>query len=115
MPGWLAKQIVDGLNEFSDAVERDQLDPKRFTSRTVVLNVKPSKYSAAMVRATRQLLDASQAVFAQFLGVSVKTVRSWEQGVSTPKDIAARFLDEIRQNPEYWRGRMRESFALKVN
>jgi putative transcriptional regulator len=111
--GWLAKQIIDGLNEFSEAIERDALDPKRFTCRTVELNVEPSKYSAKMVRATRQLLRASQAVFAQFLGVSVKTVRSWEQGINTPKDVAARFLDEIRRNPDYWRARIRESIVVK--
>ncbi|MBI3464059.1 MAG: hypothetical protein HY000_13535 [Planctomycetes bacterium] len=77
------------------------------------LKLEPSKYSAEMVRATRQLLQASQAVFARFLGVSVKTVRSWEQGINAPKDVAARFLDEIRRNPDYWRSRIRESIVVK--
>jgi len=52
-------------------------------------------------------------LFAHFLGVSVKTVRSWEQG-KTPSDIASRFMDEIRHNPNYWRQRLKESAKAKA-
>jgi len=35
-------------------------------------------------------------------------VRAWEQGENIPIDIAKRFMDEIRHDPDYWRARLRE-------
>ena len=58
--------------------------------------------------------SVSQRIFAQFLGVSVDAVQSWEGGVNTPSDMACRFMDEIRFNPEYWRKRLMESMSQKV-
>ncbi len=43
----------------------------------------------------RELLGASQAVFAGFLGVNANTLRSWEQGKRLPQPIACWFLSEI--------------------
>ena len=57
------------------------------------------------VRATRRLLGASQNFFAQFIGVALGTVRAWEQGRNVPSGAAARLLDEIRLNPEFWKSR----------
>ena len=45
-------------------------------------------------------------LFARFLGVSVKTVRAWEQGTNTPQEIACRLMDEILHDPDYWRKRL---------
>jgi hypothetical protein len=64
-------------------------------------------------RARRKLLGVSQAVFAKFLGVGIKTVCSWEQGKNRPSDMASRFLDEIGHNRAYWRKRLRESIRVK--
>ncbi len=77
------------------------------------MDIQPSTYDAQTILAVRQLLGASQAIFAQFLGVSPNTVRSWEQGTKTPQGIACRLLDEIRWNPEYWRSRFRESVRVR--
>jgi putative transcriptional regulator len=41
----------------------------------------------------------SQAVFAQVLNVSTKTVQSWEQGQRKPSQAALRLLQVFRQNP----------------
>jgi DNA-binding transcriptional regulator YiaG len=73
----------------------------------------PTAYSPARVAAVRDLLAVSQGVFAKFLGVGVKTVSSWEQGVNTPSDMAYRFLDEIEANPNYWRKPLRDSARVK--
>jgi DNA-binding transcriptional regulator YiaG len=59
------------------------------------------------VVAIRSQLGVSQPVFAELLGVSPGTVRAWEQGVNVPSGIALRFLAEIRENPEYWIGRLK--------
>ena len=56
--------------------------------------------------AVRELIGASQEVFAQLLAVSPMTVRSWEQGLRQPSPIARRFLDEIAMSPDHFRGRI---------
>ena len=102
-------RIIEGLREFTEALEKEEPIAERFTCRTVMLDLLAVPYDPKAVKATRQLLAASQGVFAQFLGVSVKSVRAWEQGVNTPSDIACRFMDEIRRNPHYWRNCLLES------
>ena len=86
---------------------------KKFTVRRVQVTVRPSLFTPEIIKDTRRLLRASQAVFAGFLGVSVQTVRAWEQGANPPSDMACRFLDEIRLNPPYWQKRLRESMLVK--
>jgi DNA-binding transcriptional regulator YiaG len=109
----IGSQIVSGLQELVETMKRGEPVEKRFTCRTVVLNLEPANYDAKLVKKTRRLLQTSQAVFAQLLGTSVKTVSAWEQGANVPSDMARRFMDEIRRNPDYWRGRIRESAVAK--
>src|SRR5947209_6864629 len=105
----VAERMVQRLQDFTEALESGGDISQRFTCRTVARTVPPTTYHPRLVRQTRDLLAASQAVFACFLGVSVQTVRAWEQGVNTPSPLASRFLDEIRHNPAYWRERLRET------
>lgn len=109
----VANKIIEGLREFTDALESNEDISEKFTCRKVTLDLMPVPYSAENVKSTRKLLMASQGLFAQFLGVSVKAVRAWEQGCNTPNDMACRFMDEIQSNPEYWRKRLRESIKVK--
>lgn len=103
----IGKKIIRGLREFNDSLKRGEDVTKKFTWRRVVLDTQTSPYDGQLVKKTRSLLGASQSVFARFLGVSVKTVRSWEQEQSVPSEMARRFLDEIRANPTYWTERLR--------
>ena len=109
----LGGEIVESLREFAEALENDEVISEKFTCRRVIVDLEPKAYDPADVQATRSLLLASQPVFARFLGVSPKTVRSWEQGTARPSDMACRFMDEIQRNPEYWRERLRASVKLK--
>lgn len=106
-------KILEGLREFTEALEKDESIRERFTCRTVMLDLVPRAYSAEEVKATRKLLRASQGIFAHFLGVSAKAVRAWEQGINTPSNLASRFMDEIQMNPEFWRDRLRRSVKVK--
>jgi putative transcriptional regulator len=106
-------RIVQGLQEFADALEKKEPIAKKFTCRVVELDLRPTPYTPEQVRQTRLLLQASQAVFARFLGVSVKTVRAWEQGVNPPNDMACRFMDEIRFDPDYWIKRLQKAAVVK--
>jgi putative transcriptional regulator len=106
-------RIIQGLEEFADTLEKKVPVTEHFTCREIELDLRPTAYNQESVRATRKLLGASQAVFARFLGVSIKTVRAWEQGINTPSDMACRFMDEIRANPKYWIGRLKKAAVAK--
>jgi putative transcriptional regulator len=106
-------RIIEGLRDFAESVRSGKSLTDRYTCKSVVVDLEPTTYGAKEVRATRKLLSASQAVFAKFLGVSVKTVRAWEQGMNAPQDVACRFMDEIRINPDQFRKRLRESVHVK--
>jgi DNA-binding transcriptional regulator YiaG len=88
-------------------LRRRKLTMPEFNSRLNVLDVKQTAYNGVTVRQTRGLLGVSQPIFAQFLGLSPKTVRSWEQDQSKPSEMACRFFDEIRRDPKYWQKRMK--------
>jgi putative transcriptional regulator len=104
--------MIQRLQDFTQTLEGGADISERFTCRTVARTAAPTVYHPRLVRETRDLLAASQTVFARFLGISVQTVRAWEQGVNTPSPLASRFLDEIRHDPAYWRTRLRETVLL---
>ena len=58
-------------------------------------------------------LNVSQTLFAQFLGVSVKTLRSWEQGLRPIPLIATRFMEEIVANPALLKHRLKITPTVK--
>ena len=70
------------------AIRRGQLKPSR--SRTF----KPTD-----VKAVRAALEQSQAKFALMIGVSVATLRNWEQGRRTPDGPALALLQVAAHNP----------------
>lgn len=109
----VGERIVKRLHGFAEVLKSGDAITEKFTCRRVVLNLSPTRYDPDLVRATRDLLGASQPMFAQFLGASVQTVRSWEQGKNTPNDMACRFMDEIRRNPKYWLERFRGALVTK--
>lgn len=106
-------RIVQGLQEFVDALQKKEPIHKKFTCRTIVLDLKPSSYNSVRIKQTRNLLGVSQTLFAKFLGVSPSTVRSWEHGDNTPSEMACRFMDEIRRDPQHWLDRLRKAAKVK--
>lgn len=106
------RDLLKGLAELADDLKSGNELPDKYTCHRMVLDLEPANYRAADVKATRGLLNASQGLFAKFLGVSVKTVRAWEQG-KAPSDMARRFMDEIRRDPRYWKQRLLDSAKVK--
>lgn len=104
-------ELVRRMRQFTRALNDG--DATGFTARTITMNLKPTSYTPEQVKAARKSLCLSQPLFAQFLGVSLKTVRAWEQGHEVPRDVACRFMDEIRRKPDYFRERVIESIAFK--
>lgn len=63
---------------------------------------KPSRvfqFKPADVRAVRERLGKSQPDFAFLIGVSVATLRNWEQGRRTPEGPALALLRVTARNP----------------
>ena len=81
----------------------------KYTVRTIELPDGPGRYGSADVRATRDKIGSSQAVFAYLLGVSVKLVQAWEQGSRTPAIWARRLFDEMNRDPRHWRAMLRKA------
>jgi putative transcriptional regulator len=98
--------IVKALTQLSEDLATGTPLETKYTVRQVRVIPKPSLYPPMRVRAVRELVGASQEVFAQLLAVSRMTVRSWEQGSRQPSPIARRFLDEIEMAPGHFRGRI---------
>lgn len=87
----LAERVKQGLRE---AIEHERGE---ITLRThdATSTPPPPVYQPEQVATIRNRLGFSQGVFALKLAVSVKTVRSWEQGTRTPSGAAARLLQVI--------------------
>ncbi len=99
-------KIVAALERFRDAIEAGTPIEQRYTVRRVKLDLTPRSFGPDEVKGIRAMIGVSQPIFGQFLGVDVKTVRSWEQGRRTPSGMACRFLEEIQAAPEHWRSRL---------
>jgi putative transcriptional regulator len=99
-------KILAAIEEATEILRTEGLGSKRLTMRTYKVPSPPRVCRPGDVKRVRELLGASQAVFAGFLGVDVNTVRSWEQGKRLPQPIACRFLSEIESDPPYWRQRI---------
>jgi putative transcriptional regulator len=104
----LGKELNARLRKFTETLESSDNFAGGFTRRTVRLQMRLGKHDAASVKRIRDSLRASQPIFAQFLGVSVKTVQDWERDAKPPSGAACRLLDEISGDPAYWRTRLAE-------
>jgi putative transcriptional regulator len=100
----LGRRLLRSLDQSLASAKAGRLD--KLTARSMRLGLTEASYSPAAVRRIRGTLGLSQMIFAEFLGVSLNTVQAWEQGVNPPQPIAARFMDEIRRNPGYWKKRL---------
>jgi putative transcriptional regulator len=68
--------------------------------RSVELPVRPKAMKPADIRAVRESLNASQALFARLLNVSSNAVESWEQGIREPRQATLKLLHIARRNPD---------------
>ena len=107
-------RILAAIEEATEVLRSEGRESPRLTVRTYKIPSAPRDYRPDDVKRVRELVGASQAVLAGFLGVNVNTVRSWEQGKRPPQPIARRFLTEIEADPDYWHQRiLEESFEAE--
>lgn len=98
------ERFTDKLDSIGDASKIQDV----LTVRKVKLNLRPQSFTGDQLREIRSRLRVSQAVFAEFLGVSASTLRDWEQGVSPVAGPACRLLEEILRDVEDWSKRIRD-------
>lgn len=97
--------LVQGLRDAIAFEQGDRSVNLRITE--VEVPEAPPGYGREDVRRIReQVLHLSQAAFARLLNVSPRTVQSWEQGLRSPAQSAARLLQFI-EHPELLIERLR--------
>jgi len=58
------------------------------------------EFSPLDIKTIRDKLDKSQSQFALMIGVSVSTLKNWEQGIQKPEGPAMALLKVASVNPE---------------
>lgn len=107
----VGRELAERLRRFTEqlgAIDKAAQLPGILTVRTVKRNLQPRAFAADEVKQVRNALRVSQAVFANFLGISVATLRDWEQGVNKPTGPMCRLLEEILRDVPAWVNRIRE-------
>lgn len=89
------ESIMQGLSE---AVEYEKGNLK---ARTMKMSIAPlPEINSSRIKDIRRSLDMTQGIFADVIGVSVKTVEAWEAGTNTPSGAARRMLSLLQSDPE---------------
>jgi len=81
--------LVDSIKEAGKIQRGHQKESRRF------------EMNAPDIRAIREHSNKTQADFAYMIGVSVATLRNWEQGRRKPEGPALALLKIVSKNPEY--------------
>lgn len=84
----LFNELVESVGQ-AGAIRRGESEPCRETT-----------YTAIDVKAIREKTGRTQASFAQMIGTSLATVRSWEQGTRQPTGPARALLTIFQADPE---------------
>ena len=77
--------------------EKGNLKAKKTTITILPLDT----FTASEIKEIRTKAGMTQASFAKYLGVSVKTVEAWEAGRNRPEGAACRMLSLTRTNPQF--------------
>lgn len=86
--------IIKGLDE---AIK---LNKNELKGRRQKIKVSPVQaFSHNEIKGVRLSLELTQNVFAQILGVSIKTVEAWEKGTNIPNGPARRVIGMLKDDP----------------
>ncbi len=91
----LFEELMDGVDAMGE-----QRKGKITLKTHVVEDRRPLQIDAATIRATREHLRVSRAVFARRLRVSTRTLENWEQGRAKPNAQAAALILMVRRYPD---------------
>ncbi len=91
----LFEDLSEGLQE---AIEYERGNGK--AKKTVYIITPIKKYSNKEIKSIRNKAGMTQNTFADFMGVSKKTVEAWELGRTHPTGAAYRLLEILEQGKE---------------
>ena len=77
--------------------EKGKLKAKKTTLTITPVEV----FTAQDIKDIRNQTGLTQVLFAKFMGVSVKTVESWEAGRNHPEGVAYRLLTLTKNDPMF--------------
>lgn len=91
--------LFDDLKEgLQEAIDFEKGNGKAKTTTFMIEPVK--KYSNEDIKIIRNRAGMTQAVFANYMGVSVKTVEAWELGRTHPTGPAYRLINILAENKQ---------------
>jgi len=93
----MGQELIESMQELLDySVGKIEL-------RTTKFNISPvcETISVEDIKETRKKLGMSQGVFALVIGVSKKTVESWEAGRYNPDGAARRLITIMQLDPSF--------------
>ncbi|MBO6284283.1 MAG: helix-turn-helix domain-containing protein [Pseudobutyrivibrio sp.] len=91
--------LFDDLKEgLQEAIDFEKGNGKAKTTTFMIEPVK--KYSNEDIKKIRNRAGMTQAVFANYMGVSVKTVEAWELGRTHPTGPAYRLINILAENKQ---------------
>ncbi|MBP5442342.1 MAG: helix-turn-helix domain-containing protein [Treponema sp.] len=83
-------ELMTGLNE-AVAIEKGTLK-----GRKTVYEILPvKKYDNIQIKKIRTSVGMTQVLFADYMGVSTKTVEAWEKGTNHPTGTACRLISML--------------------
>ena len=91
----ISNSIIKGLNESLDFAKGNKT--KNLRTREITIPEIP-QYKGKDIKVIRKKLNISQRLFANTLGVSVKTVEAWESNRNIPNGPAQRILYALNRN-----------------
>ncbi len=95
----MKRNLFAELSEGFDALQA-QREGKRTLRTTRVQSRPPVEVTAEEVKAIRERLNLSQAVFAHRLRTHTKTLQNWEQGRARPNAQASLLIRMIDRFPD---------------
>jgi len=90
------EDMMKSLQQAQDFIEGK---PGKTRSREIIVRELP-KYNSQTIKELRTQLQLTQKLFAGLMGVSVRTVESWENGQNTPNGSAARLMEFLKNHPQ---------------
>lgn len=82
------ENLLEGIKQVGQ-IQRGEIPPGR-----------SFKFSPVNIKRIRAKLSKTQVEFALMIGVSVATLRNWEQGRRTPEGPAQILLKVVEKNPQ---------------
>ena len=90
----IGQEIIEGLKQAVDYVE-DRADKTKYGHYEFV-----KLPDSIDVQAIRKELNLSQASFASLFGLSLSSLKNWEQGRRQPDKAVRAYLTVIQRNPD---------------